>query len=161
MRYPVIDKEDEMMDELVNSLVKALDDPEVGVRVSAVKSLAACSAEIHEHLMKAAGDEHPFVRELAVSALGKLHRPDAMPSFLEALTDEDPRLRVAGLTAMARLVRILRVSKADPRSAESLRLLDKIAEAARSAMDDEEPYVRHVAAELIGKIVKKLDKAER
>jgi cyclophilin family peptidyl-prolyl cis-trans isomerase/HEAT repeat protein len=91
----------------VPALVRLLDPkakPGLEVTVSAIRALAQIgAAEAAGPLTRLAGDAaaHANVRIEAVTALGTLRAPGALPVLQDLFTDEWPALRAAALTAAA------------------------------------------------------------
>jgi len=78
-------------------------DPFWGVRVEAVRALARIGGTDSENLILAAvNDEQPWVREVAVRALGNFKQDSTLPARLTNIESNDPafRVRAAALVAL-------------------------------------------------------------
>jgi HEAT repeat protein len=101
----------------IDSLVRALHDPDVLVRVNAAIALGEFQGRpeldaIIEPLSTAMHDESPIVRAMAASALGRVKDPSSVPALVQALDDRDASVR--GTVSF-----VLRTFD-DPRAAEAL-----------------------------------------
>ncbi|HON82174.1 MAG TPA: HEAT repeat domain-containing protein [Methanoregulaceae archaeon] len=83
----------------INSLARALDDPDWHVRMGAVVALRIIGDRtVMPGIIRAAGDENRFVRREAIKGLGRIGGNEVLQPLADALTDEDTgvRLRAAG-----------------------------------------------------------------
>jgi quinoprotein glucose dehydrogenase len=89
----------------LTAVASLLDDGDSDVRAQAAKTLADVShAPAYEKLLALMKDDEPRVRCFAAMALGKLHRPEAIPALVEMLAENDnrdPVLRHAGAMGLA------------------------------------------------------------
>jgi HEAT repeat protein len=114
-------------------------------------------------LIAALGDEDPFVREAAATALGEIGEPAVEP-LIAALGDEDRNVRSAAAKALGRLgnaraveplIAALGDEARDVRSAAAGalgRFGEPAVEPLITALGDEDPLVRNVAAEALGRL---------
>jgi len=84
-----------------STLIDGASDPEPGVRRLALEMLARLpqaggEAVVHERLV----DENAGVRLAALHAIGRSRTPDALPTALRLLDDDDPRVRAAAADAV-------------------------------------------------------------
>jgi len=86
----------------VDALVKALKDPDAGVREAAAESLGRLAdARALEGLLAAAGDSDVKVRAAALEALAALEDVRSIPVFTKALKDSNASVRRAAAEALA------------------------------------------------------------
>jgi quinoprotein glucose dehydrogenase len=90
---------------VTEALVELVGDKDAEVRAQAVRVLGDGRADrAYQALRERLADPHPRVRFFAALAMGKLKRPEAVPSvltFLRDNADRDPYLRHAGVMALA------------------------------------------------------------
>ena len=122
--------------ESIDGLIKELEDPDVTIRVSAVKALGRTGdPRAVEPLVKALEDEEWEVRESAVEALERTGDPRVVEPLVKALEDEEENVRWAAANSLGDM--------GDPRAVEPLIVTLK---------EDEEGIVRGYAAEALGDI---------
>ncbi|MEK6236810.1 MAG: HEAT repeat domain-containing protein [Planctomycetales bacterium] len=122
-------------------LATVLDDDDMSLRKEAVFSLGAIGSESSvKPLTDALRDSRWLVRAEAAEALGKVGDAKSLSALLDAAKDEKWTVRCSACKALARF--------ADPRAIEAL-LGMMAAEADEFPERDE---VRHVAAQMLGKI---------
>lgn len=124
-------------------LARALDDPELAVRVAATIAAGQLGLpDATQRLLGEATDADGKLRETAVSALGKLHGParrDVEVALGRALADPEIAVRLAALHALTE-----RTPTAAGKAATT--------EAIVGALSDENPELRRAAAESLEKI---------
>ncbi len=129
----------EILAELKNSratpyLVKVLDHPDILARGNAAVAIGKCGGkEAKEGLLKALMDTVNFVRTQAAAGLGFLKDVTTLPKLINALQDEYYGVRFAAVHSLAKFD-----STAVPYLLKTL--------------DADEPMVRQLAAEALGKI---------
>ncbi len=116
--------------QVVNELLKALEDSDEDVRGNAVEALANIGSETAiPGLLKALEDSHEYVRGKAAFALGNIGTETAIPGLLKALEDSDRFVRsryvrrraaaalgkIGTETAIAGLIKALEHSDGDVR----------------------------------------------
>ncbi|MBT3272657.1 MAG: hypothetical protein HN368_05855, partial [Spirochaetales bacterium] len=85
----------------VDSLARAMDDADPGVREEAVKGLGNTKApEAVRHLADALENEESDVQAEAAAALGKLKNPEGIAPLLKALDSEDVRVGISAARAL-------------------------------------------------------------
>lgn len=88
--------------EVFAPIVRALLDPDHGVRIIAVREVAERggpeAAKVVRNLLK---DENPLVRAAAADALGKVKNPSSVDGLVGALRDSDPDVRDAAIRALS------------------------------------------------------------
>jgi len=88
----------------VDALVKALKDPDAGVREAAAESLGRLAdARALDGLLAAASDSDAKVRAAVVEALAALQEARAIPVLAKALKDSSPAVRREAAEALSRL----------------------------------------------------------
>src|SRR5450631_3297460 len=86
----------------VDALVKALKDPDAGVREAAAESLGRLAdVRALEGLTVAVNDSELRVRTAAVEALAQMQDPRSIPVFAKALKDSNVAVRLAAAEALA------------------------------------------------------------
>jgi hypothetical protein len=108
---------DEAGGRTVPQLIRALKDPDAGVRANAAEALMLMGEEAKEavpQLIEALKDPDDEVRWSAVRALGQIGEgaKGAMPQLIEALRDPDPQARRSAAAALDKLSTILVREKA-------------------------------------------------
>lgn len=90
--------------EVFKPIVRALLDPDHGVRIIAVREVAdrggPDAAKVVRNLLK---DENALVRAAAADALGKIKNPLAVDGLVGALRDADPDVRDAAIRALSNI----------------------------------------------------------
>ncbi len=117
--------------ESLDALVALMSDAEMEVRANAARVLGdAVYPRAYEALVRAASDSNARVQSLAVIALSKLGRSEAVPAVLAMLksnADADPTLRHAGVVALVRCASPDQIIALASNPSESLRLAAVIA----------------------------------
>jgi HEAT repeat protein len=152
--------------EVVNELLKALEDSDDDVRWEAAFALGNIGSETAiAGLLKALEDSDYDVRRYAAEALGKIGSETAIPRLLKALEDSDYDVRryaaealanICSETAIAGLLKALEDSDDDVRRYAAFALGNIGSETAIAgllkALEDSDKDVRRYAAEALGKI---------
>lgn len=125
----------------VSILIKALNDSERWVRISAAVALGQIGPEAKEavpSLAKGLNDTDPGMRYRAAEALGKIgsEAKEAIHALLKTLGDNEPEIRMVADSAIAKIV---------PKVKEAASALIK-------ALGDSDIRVRHGAINALGKI---------
>jgi HEAT repeat protein len=157
--------------ELVNALLKAVDDENPRVRLEAVYAAATIpkkqlSLDAEEMLIKALDHYDPLVRAGAARFAGRAGTRAAADALIKAVADSNAEVRYASMRALG----LLREERAVGTLVEQLKFYPK-GEGAWSAVDalariahsssaavfterltDKDPYIRRAAAEGLGRI---------
>lgn len=124
-------------------LARALDDPELGVRLAATLAAGQLGLpEVTQRLLAEATDADGKLRETAVTALGKLHGPtrrDVEVTLGRALADPEVAVRLAALRAL---------TDRTPTPVGKAATIEAIV----GALSDESPELRRAAAESLEKL---------
>ncbi|WP_017297909.1 HEAT repeat domain-containing protein [Nodosilinea nodulosa] len=150
----------------IPSLLKALENSDSDVRMSAAEALGQIGSEAAiPSLLKAIENSDSDVRWSVAEALGKIGSEAAIPSLLKALEDQDPNVRVSAAEALGKIgseVAILGLLKALGEQnlyhqgvvAEALVKIDSkvVIPDLLKALENQDSNVRGSAAEALGQI---------
>ena len=150
------------LDQLTGAL---LSDDHEDVRAEAAEALGGLGADACDALMAAAGDPSSRVVEAAISALGELADPRALPLLIEVAGDEaEPLVREAAIAALGAigdrraLPALLELARSGRpqlrrRAVVALTAFDgpEVEAAFTAARLDRNPMVREVAEMVIGR----------
>lgn len=95
---------DAMISRALELLTAAVDDEDIGVRLSAVMAFGKVGGELAVNpLIRSLGDDEAAVRRCAVTCLGATFSPNAVGPLINALEDEDIEVRIGAINALGEL----------------------------------------------------------